>query len=655
MSFSKWTWGLAPLAALVFAAISWQTPRVETDLASRAEALARAAGAAASVQGRDVTISAPGLDPAALQKLKSSVAALDGVRKVMDGPAPAGALMAPAAAQKPDAPPKPEPAPAPSLPLVNPFTLTVERTPDGLFVSGYAPGAADRDALMEALRTAAMPGVLSGSIQLAAGAPGGVDYQTAARFIGVQASRLASGRAGMSGDLFSISGETPDAAALAALRAAVGGVLPGGLRLSTLDVKAAPPPPPPPMKPYVFSAERSAAGLALTGAAPSPEARTALVEAARALGLEVSDRLTIASGEPGQFAGLAGHGLALLSKFARGRFTLTDNVYSIEGEAADFAGHDAIRAALGALPEGAKAGALGVAAPLLDPYRFEAMREGDVIVLRGGFPDEAARAAALELARKLFPGLAIRDEARIARGAPAGFGDIAGGALAALSQMGPGGSVSFSGGALALKGMANAAADAILSALRGLLPQGVALDASALRAPPAPAVAEAASPSRASAPANGGSSPAIVADASANAASTRSAPRAAGAASWAAPSCAPGAKASASIYFDVARAAPQTQSMGDIEGVARFLASCQGARAMVSGHTDGAGNRGPNLRLSGARARTVARLLRQAGAPAQSIDFTFYAWDRLAVAPEASAEDRARNRRVEIVVTREAR
>ena len=111
-------------------------------------------------------------------------------------------------------------------------------------------------------------------------------------------------------------------------------------------------------------------------------------------------------------------------------------------------------------------------------------------MITGAFPDEATRDAILALSRAQFPGLEIRSEARIARGAPQGFGEIARAALEALKRMASG-SVSFADGALSPKGAVSAASPGdFAAALQALLPAGVALDVSALQSalaqPPAP-------------------------------------------------------------------------------------------------------------------------------------------------------------------------
>ena len=481
--------GLVPLAVLFFAALTIEIGKVESDVAARVEAVARDAGAKASVNGRDVSLSAAGLDAAAAERLVAAVLALEGVRQV------AGLDIAPASAPV-EAPGTPEPvaapasaiAEAPSATAARPFTFSVERTAAGLAASGFAPGAVDRDAFMAALKTAAAPGAASGSLELASGLPAAVDFQTAAQFIAVQASRLMSGRASVSDDQFSISGETPDSAALAALRAAVGGVLPAGLKLAGLDVQALPPPAPPPLSPYVFSAERAGNAIVLSGAAPSPETRALLLDLAGHGGREVVDRTRIASGEPVGFATFAAHGLSQVARMSAGRFTLTDASYALEGEAADFDAYDAVRLDLRTAPQGVSLARVDVQPPLLEPYAFSVAREGGAVVLRGAFPDEATREAVLAMARALFPGVALRNEARIARGAPQGFSEIARAALGALAGMSSG-SVSFAAGALSLKGAAAGPASELVATLKGLLPAGVSLDLAALRASPSAAPA----------------------------------------------------------------------------------------------------------------------------------------------------------------------
>lgn len=670
MSRFRWALGLVPLGALFVAAIVSETPEVEKKVKAAAMAVTHATRASVRVEGRDVYLAVTGMEASAAEKLRGVMADALGIRRVDDKieikpapPTPVPAAVAPVAPPPAPAvapvavvavePPAPPPVSKPALPVANPYTLSVERTATGLSTAGFAPSEDDRQAFIAALQTAAAPGVVTGALELASGVPEGVDYQSAARFIAVQASRLVSGRAQMTGDMFSITGETPDEPGLAALRGAVSSVLPGGLKLAGVDVRAAPPPPPPVMKPYLFSALRDGNGLTLSGAAPSAEARASLIEAARQAGLVVVDRISINSGEPSGFAAMAAHGLAQLAKLGQGRFTLTDNNYALEGDAPDFASQDSVQAALRALPAGAIAGAMNLNPPVISPFGFSLAREAGAIVLRGVFPDEASREQALEKLRALYPGMEIRAEARIARGAPAGFAGLVNAAIEAFLKLTSGG-VAFNGDALSVTGASGSTLASLMQTLSGLLPQGVRLDVVGLQAAPEP------KPEPEPAPVAPSVAVAPVAVAPAPVAPAPAAPvlvvpvqAATAPPANAAPACtadAGGVIARADVYFDSGKSTPKPEAAAELARIAGILQACAGTNALASGHTDGAGNRAPNLRLSTQRARVVARMLVKEGAPARRVATISYAWDSPATSPEASESDRARNRRVEILV-----
>jgi outer membrane protein OmpA-like peptidoglycan-associated protein len=403
------------------------------------------------------------------------------------------------------------------------------------------------------------------------------------------------------------------------------------------------------MKPYLFSALRDGNGLTLSGAAPSAEARASLIEAARQAGLVVVDRISINSGEPSGFAAMAAHGLAQLAKLGQGRFTLTDNNYALEGDAPDFASQDSVQAALRALPAGAIAGAMNLNPPVISPFGFSLAREAGAIVLRGVFPDEASREQALEKLRALYPGMEIRAEARIARGAPAGFAGLVNAAIEAFSKLTSGG-VAFNGDALSVTGASGSTLASLMQTLSGLLPQGVRLDVVGLQAAPEPAPAPVAPPV---AVAPVAVAPAPVAPAPAAPVLVVPVQAATAPPANAAPACtadAGGVIARADVYFDSGKSTPKPEAAAELARIAGILQACAGTNALASGHTDGAGNRAPNLRLSTQRARVVARMLVKEGAPARRVATISYAWDSPATSPEASESDRARNRRVEILV-----
>ena len=83
--------------------------------------------------------------------------------------------------------------------------------------------------------------------------------------------------------------------------------------------------------------------------------------------------------------------------------------------------------------------------------------------------------------------------------------------------------------------------------------------------------------------------------------------------------------------------------------VGRELKELAIERALVRGHTDNVGAREYNLGLSKRRADAVARVLNDGGYPAERID-TKGLGESLPTGDNASAEGRAQNRRVVIIV-----
>jgi outer membrane protein OmpA-like peptidoglycan-associated protein len=89
--------------------------------------------------------------------------------------------------------------------------------------------------------------------------------------------------------------------------------------------------------------------------------------------------------------------------------------------------------------------------------------------------------------------------------------------------------------------------------------------------------------------------------------------------------------------------------------VARAVAADEDKALLVEGHTDSRGSEATNLALSRSRADAVAAYLITHGVPAERVTTAGLGSSR-PVADNSSAEGRADNRRVEIVIqTREAR
>ncbi len=178
-------------------------------------------------------------------------------------------------------------------PVQSPFTWSAAKAASGaITLTGFYPSDAVRAEINAAVRSANPGAQVTDEMQPAAGAPAGL---VAAATAGAGLlPRLGEGAASISNTLFSLVGRgVGDNAACVAFRGGLASALPQGFSPGTLAVQCPDPPPPPPV-PLAFRAEKSAAGIVLSGLVPSAEARAAVVEAARrATTGAVTDNLTI--------------------------------------------------------------------------------------------------------------------------------------------------------------------------------------------------------------------------------------------------------------------------------------------------------------------------------------------------------------------------
>lgn len=103
--------------------------------------------------------------------------------------------------------------------------------------------------------------------------------------------------------------------------------------------------------------------------------------------------------------------------------------------------------------------------------------------------------------------------------------------------------------------------------------------------------------------------------------------------------------------FDSAELRPDLTR--DLQSIGASLQRYPDTRVIVTGHTDSTGEASYNQRLSERRAESVAAVLRRSGVSAGRV-VTRGAGQTQPVASNATAEGRAQNRRVEIVIRAEA-
>ncbi|WP_248310430.1 OmpA family protein [Bosea sp. 117] len=247
----------------------------------------------------------------------------------------------------------------------------------------------------------------------------------------------------------------------------------------------------PERRPFTFTIIRDNTSLRLEGYVPSRYARTRIVEAAREaapnLKLVGEEGLVRARGVPaGDFAGVVAFGIRQLARMPAGRVTLSDDAFSIEGRAPDFATYDALEVTVRSeLPGDFKLARFAVLPPAVAPFVWSAQRDADGVLLAGYIPLGDARRALLDAVRGAVPGAAISDQLRLADGAPPSEGWLKAVSFA-LQQLGrlPGGKVALSDTTITIEGKAPdfAAYDA-LSAARRAVPEGYTLTRFAVEPP----------------------------------------------------------------------------------------------------------------------------------------------------------------------------
>ncbi|MES2887648.1 MAG: OmpA family protein [Pseudomonadota bacterium] len=105
------------------------------------------------------------------------------------------------------------------------------------------------------------------------------------------------------------------------------------------------------------------------------------------------------------------------------------------------------------------------------------------------------------------------------------------------------------------------------------------------------------------------------------------------------------------IEFQPGSADLRPEGQAILNEMARAMSQLGGKRVSVIGHTDASGDRATNIVLSEARAEAVRAYLTRAGVTAGSLVISGVGPDQ-PVATNATAEGRARNRRIEFRLTR---
>ncbi|QRG05209.1 OmpA family protein [Xanthobacter dioxanivorans] len=245
----------------------------------------------------------------------------------------------------------------------------------------------------------------------------------------------------------------------------------------------------PERRPFTFSAIKDGRAIALDGYVPSVDSLRRIGAIARSGGDVVTglDRLVRARGAPpGDFAALVAFGLTQLKKLPSGRITLSDGAIAIEGRALDLASYDALAEIMhGPLPDGMTLARFAVRPPVASPFYWSAVRDGGMLRLSGFVPSAPARAEVAAALSSVITGIGIKDDTRLADGAPSTELWLKAVRFAGLllAQL-PGGRVTLSDSSIAVEGAAPgfSAFDRI-SALRKAPPEGFQITRFAVEPP----------------------------------------------------------------------------------------------------------------------------------------------------------------------------
>ncbi len=672
----RWLWGLLLIAPLSWIVLHLHQADIENDLRVRAtEALERAglSWAATSFSGRDAVLS--GLAPEETEPAKATdlVRRVWGVR-VVD---PRTDLVR----------------------SVDKFNWSAERDSGGTVrLDGFVPGEPARKAVLQAVRAALPDARVEDNMKLARGGPPRDVFIKGAGFGLKQLAALKEGRVELSDAQFSISGMAPDQASLKAVRSRLK-ALPAGVSLARDAITG------PRIETYVWGAVSTANQIAISGYAPSKEVRDSLFQKAKSLfpNRAIVDRVEIADGAPEGFGAAAAAGLDQLYQLRAGELAISNTSVMLEGEAEDRGTAQSVtRAFLEAIksplraqanitapeplpvaPEPAPAAAPEpvAVAPPAEPapsaYTTTARIERGQIELTGSVPSEDERIALVASTRGRFPDLSVKDSLEVRPGASDGWRACL---LAGLSGLGrlTTGDLTLSDLSVAVKGVtdddeiAKTLAADVQGAASARCQTAVEVTSTGEKQAAARRRAEEEARLQEEARRKEEEQQRLAAELEAKRlADEAAAAKAAEAARIAAAKAEEDARLSAAraeaskcekligdavasgvINFKRADATLETSSKPTLDKLASIVNQCPQFKISIEGHTDSEGIPERNNPLSERRAKAVSDYLAGAGVDPSRLSTIGYGAER-PIADNATAEGRAKNRRIEFKVIAE--
>jgi OmpA-OmpF porin, OOP family len=193
---------------------------------------------------------------------------------------------------------------------------------------------------------------------------------------------------------------------------------------------------PAPQEPPTFSTARDGERIVVSGALPSSEARTALLEAVKQAvpNAVVSDDLKVSATPLAAHSEAASLAVELLGRLPSATIVVADGAMTVAGQAPDADAYNAVVSAGARVPPGYRLDVSGLVPPLVRPYTWSASASEDEIALAGYVPSEAARQDVRASAAQAFPDKRLVDRLQAGSGVPQEV-DLAEAARFALSQL----------------------------------------------------------------------------------------------------------------------------------------------------------------------------------------------------------------------------
>lgn len=580
-------------------------------------------------------------------------------------------------------------------PVVDPFTWGMQKTATQLVLTGHVSDAKARARLFDDAKAAFPKLAIIDRMELASGA--GEGWFEAATVLLEALKTIKEGQAEVSAGDIVLRGRVSDEAVAARTVAALRHALPAEFKAKT-DLTY-PPPAPPVVSPFTTRIEARPGTVTLTGFVSSEAARTALLGQVKRLFPEARpvDELALGTGASEGWQSCVSAGLDALARLGNGSLSLSDRTMHVTGRTQDEALAEALPAQVRAAANRACDSKVEIAldVPPEPNLRWRATNAGEgEIVLEGQVPDKATEALLVTAVAENFSGARLVNRMTIASGRSEKWRKVAVTALQLLAKLRRGEAV-LDGRVLTLSGEASDAsvAAAVKDQLSHTLAKGYTGQqtievrseamiwaakeakrratedaARAVGKEQAQGVPDDAERGQAS---EDDASPEAQEDARRKADEEASRRSAEGAAAWSAAAGQPqpqgeerqgrvdeanrceqhlrSAAAAGIIRFRFASARLDRTSTGTLDRLAEIAKGCPAFRIEIIGHTDAIGPADGNQTLSEARAEVVVNYLADAGIEAARLTAIGYGETR-PLAPNTSANNRAKNRRIEFSV-----